>query len=163
MRQSHAYAEDFISSDEGGDSSEDLLSRINPSQRILLIPHCLRTSKTCKASTKAWGVDCVECNPQCQVNLLRRKALDLGYKGVCIAPGGSLALKYIKETGPLGIVAVACQKELEEGIDNVAKLGAVAPVPPIVVIPLTKDGCIDTEVNVGEAFDKISLGCAARS
>lgn len=164
MTQSHAYAEDFVQFDARSDSSEELMSRVEPSQRVLLIPHCLRNSAGCKAKIQAWGVDCVECNPRCQVNLLRRKALDLGYKGVCVAPGGSLALKYIKESAPRGIVAVACAKELEEGIDNVSKLaGAGVSVPPIVVIPLTRDGCVDTEVNVEDAYHKISLGCTVQA
>ncbi|HPC39912.1 MAG TPA: DUF116 domain-containing protein [Spirochaetota bacterium] len=144
--------------------SEERLSHVDPSRRILLISHCLRSSAVCKASIETWGIDCVECNPRCQVNLLRRKALDLGYQGVCVAPGGSMALKYVKEQRPAGIVAVACMKELEEGIDNVARLaGSGIEAPPIVVVPLTKDGCVNTEVNVQMAYDKISIGCAAQS
>ncbi len=164
MTHSHAFAENMFSIEDYSAESEERLSRVDPSRRILLISHCLRSSDVCKASIETWGVDCVECNPSCQVNKLRRRALDLGYQGVCIAPGGSLALKYIKEQKPAGIVAVACMKELEEGIDNVARLaGTGSPAPPVVVVPLTRDGCVNTEVNVNEAFAKISIGCAAQS
>ncbi len=164
MSHSHAFAEDMFQIENYSAESEERLSRIDPSRRILLISHCLRSSDVCRASIETWGVDCVECNPRCQVNQLRRKALDLGYQGVCVAPGGSLALKYIKEQNPAGIVAVACMKELEEGIDNVARLADnVSQAPPIVLVPLTKDGCVNTEVNVMEAIAKISIGCAVRS
>ncbi len=74
-----------------------------------------------------------------------------------------MALRYVKEQVPAGIIAVACFKELEEGIDSVAKLaGAGAAAPPIVIVPLTRDGCVNTEVNVEEALKKISLGCAVQ-
>src|SRR3990172_12177809 len=142
-------------------TNEERFSRIHPSQRVLLLSHGLRSSKGCKAKIEPWGVDCVGCNPSCQVNRLKKTALDSGYKAVCVAPGGSLALKFVKENNPLGIVAVACRKELEEGMENVQKLikKKSGPAPAIVIIPLTKDGCVDTEVNIEAAVSKISLGC----
>ena len=142
-------------------TDDERLSCVHPSHRVLLISHCLRSSKRCKAKVEAWGLDCVECTPTCQVNLLRRTALDYGYKGVCIAPGGSMALKFIMEHEPLGIVAVACRRELEEGIEGVKKYidEHKKSIPPIVIIPLTKDGCVDTEVNIDLAIHKLSLGC----
>jgi hypothetical protein len=59
-------------------------------------------------------------------------------------------------------VAVACQKELEEGIRGVRGIegGDIAAVP-IVVIPLSKDGCVDTEVDAEEALATLALGCPA--
>jgi hypothetical protein len=95
--------------------------------------------------------------------MLRETALNLGYQGVCIAPGGSLALRYVKETSPLGIVAVACSKELDEGIGRVRALtgDAAGMIPPIVIIPLTREGCVDTQVDMNYALSMISLGCPA--
>ena len=63
--------------------------------------------------------------------------------------------------GLLAIVAVACDKELQEGIRGVSQLslnhnGQI----PVVIIPLSKDGCVDTEVDVRLALEEISLGCA---
>ncbi|OHD66180.1 MAG: hypothetical protein A2176_08035 [Spirochaetes bacterium RBG_13_51_14] len=142
-------------------SDDYRLSQVEPSQRVLLLSHCLRSSSGCKAKLEAWGLECVECKPSCQINRLRRRALDLGYRAVCVAPGGSLALKFVKELAPRGIVAVACMRELEEGINIVRKLAELdtAAVPSIVVVPLSKEGCIDTEVNIELAFGKLSLGC----
>jgi hypothetical protein len=160
MTNSHAIAENMVRIEDYSAENEEPLSRIAPSRRVLLISHCLRCSAGCRAEIDDRGINCVECNPRCQVNQLRRKALDLGYQGVCVAPGGSMALRYVKEHDPKGIIAVACFKELEEGIDSVTKLvGAGAAAPPIVIVPLTKDGCVNTEVNVDEALKKISLGC----
>ncbi len=146
-------------------SAEEWLSLIHPSQRILLLPHCLRPSQTCPGKYSKQGLECPEdCAEDCTIGRLRRTALSLGYKGVCIAPGGRLAVKYVKEKGPKAIVAVACQKELEEGIHGVRELsGGDELAPPIVIIPLVKDGCVDTEVDEEQALKVITLGCSLES
>lgn len=70
-------------------------------------------------------------------------------------------MRYVKENSPKGIVAVACQKELEEGIHGVCELsGSNKLTPPIVIVPLVKDGCVDTEVNEEQALEMIALGCS---
>ncbi len=142
--------------------NEERLVKIKPEHRILLLPHCLRRTDTCQNKYTKQGLECQECNPDCPVNQLRAAALKLNYKGICIAPGGALALKYISLVKPEAIVAVACDKELQEGIEGVARLAPAAKKAiPIVVVPLSKDGCIDTEVDVELALQKISLGCPA--
>ncbi len=140
---------------------EERLKHISPSQRVLLLPHCLRPSQSCPGKYTKQGLECPEsCTEVCATGRLRRAALNLGYKGVCIAPGGQLALRYIKEKSPQGIVAVACQKELEEGIQGVQELTGNKELSPIImVIPLEIDGCIDTEVDIERALDVIASGC----
>lgn len=141
-------------------SVEEQLTLIEPAQRVLLLPHCLRRVETCQGKYTKKGLKCHECNPDCPANQLRQAAIRLGYKGICIAPGGRLAIKYIKEIKPLAIVAVACEKELQEGIHGVSELvGKGQQMIPIVVVPLSKDGCVDTEVDIKIAVEKISLGC----
>ncbi len=67
----------------------------------------------------------------------------------------------LKESSPQGIVAVACHKELEEGICGVKELADNdGLMPPIVVVPLTTDGCVDTEVNEEQALQVIASGCS---
>jgi len=135
------------------------LAGIAPGERILLLPHCLRQSNTCRASYNHEGLQCVACNPGCAVNILRTAALEAGYKGICVAPGGHLALKYVQEKQPQAIVAVACEKELQEGVEGVKGLDHRIMMPVIVIIPLARDGCIDTEVDVQSALDVINAGC----
>lgn len=140
---------------------EAKLASIEVSGRILLLPHCLRRADTCQGKYSKWGLECVECNPECPVNLLRSTAIKHGYKGVCVAPGGRLAVKYVKETRPKAVVAVACEKELEEGVHGVQE-AAEGEAPLMVVIPLTRDGCVDTEVDIDEARRIISIGCESK-
>lgn len=142
-------------------SAEERLTLIHPSQRILLLPHCLRRSDTCQGKYGKWGLECRECNTDCPINHLRKAAINLGYKGVCISPGGRLAINYVKENRPKAIVAVACQQELEEGIHDVRELTRTDESgPPIFVIPLVRDGCVGTEVDMEQALEMIALGCS---
>jgi hypothetical protein len=135
------------------------LSQIDASERILLLPHCLRQANTCKAAYNEEGLQCQGCDQSCAVNQLRRTAIENGYKGVCVAPGGRLALKYVAKTRPRAILAVACEKELEEGVQGVKELAKIDLTPLTVIIPLVKDGCVNTEVNVQKAIEVICTGC----
>ncbi|HAJ94718.1 MAG TPA: hypothetical protein DCP02_00655 [Actinobacteria bacterium] len=146
---------------EENKENEKRLKAISPSNRILLISHCLRSSGTCTAKMTKAGLMCRDdCPDRCTVGRLRLLAERLGYKGVCIAPGGSMALKFIKKNKPEGIVAIACMKELKEGVCAVREFvetesGEGSPV--IVPVPLLIDGCVDTEVDEEEAKRIISL------
>jgi hypothetical protein len=83
----------------------------------------------------------------------------MGYKGVCIAAGGAMALRFVKEHRPGGIVAVACDKELVAGINGVKGLSESEEYRPAVeLIPLLQDGCVDCEVDEGRVLLAITLG-----
>lgn len=130
---------------------QEELFHIPPEERVLLLPHCLRPSETCPGKYSKQGLLCPDdCSEPCSIRVLREAAMNLHYKGVCVAPGGALALRFVKETNPKGVVAVACDKELELGIHGLecAAQNDEAEMPAIVVVPLLKDGCVDTEVDV---------------
>ena len=134
---------------------------IDPGERILLLPHCLRPSEGCRGKHTRSGMECPDdCALPCAIRSLREAALAAGYKGVCIAPGGRLALRYVEEKRPRGIVAVACDKELESGTSGVKEAAAKGmPLPSMIIIPLARDGCVDCEVDEEEAIRMIRLGC----
>ena len=149
---------------EESKKNEEILRSIDKDKRILLISHCLRSSEDCTAKMTKAGLECRDdCPTRCTVGRLRIAAQKLGYKGVCIAPGGSMALKFIKKNKPEGIVAIACIKELEEGVCAVKefleekKKDASTNGPVIVAVPLSRDGCVDTEVDEEEAERIIKL------
>ncbi len=135
------------------------LAAVPAGRRILLLPHCLRHSDICKARYSKAGLECAGCSADCAINRLRDTALSLGYGGVCVAPGGSLAVNYVRQVRPDGIVAVACQKELDEGVGTLDEIGGGDYHPAVVVIALTRDGCVDTEVELGPALEIVSAGC----
>jgi hypothetical protein len=139
---------------------EDELVGIPPSERILLLPHCLRPSQTCPGKYSKQGLVCPEdCSQPCAIRILREAAAALNYKGCCVAPGGAMALRFVKQMHARGVVAVACDKELEMGINGVesAAQSEQIQMPVIVVVPLTKDGCVDTEVDIDQALRTIEL------
>jgi hypothetical protein len=138
-------------------SIEKMLARVPTEDRLLLISQCLRPSKTCKGKLMEEGIECEQdCIEPCVIRKFRETALNLGYQCICIAAGGSMALNVVKKYKPKGIVAIACSKELEEGIEGVKKMFE-DNTPAIVLIPLTKVGCVDTEVDVGHAMEIINL------
>lgn len=129
-----------VSDDVGG---------VPSNKRVLLLPHCLRPSQGCPGKMTKQGLDCTGCtHTECAVYHLRAAALDAGYAGVCVAPGGRMAVRFLAERQPAGVVAVACQQELEEGIEAIESMDWENGYPAVAVIPLLKDGCVDTEVDV---------------
>jgi hypothetical protein len=126
---------------------------------MLLLPHCLRPAKDCPGKMTRQGVICDGCTrTDCKVQPIRQAALKAGYKSICIAPGGRLAVRCVADVRPAGIIAVACDKELEEGVAAVQSLDWTdrqGAVPPILQIPLTRDGCVDTDVDIGLAVQMI--------
>jgi phosphohistidine swiveling domain-containing protein len=139
--------------------ANERLATVPPSERVLLLPHCLRDSQHCQAENTQQGLTCKGCSPDCTINRLRREALELGYSGVCIAPGGTLVLEFLAQRKPRGIVAVACHKELEMGLEAVTKMGQEPDweMPAAVIVPLSKDGCVDTEVDVERVLEVLRL------
>ena len=140
-----------------GEGALHPFAAIPPGERVLLLPHCLRPSQTCPGRPSREGFQCpVGCEEACPIRTLREEAVRLGYKEVCIAPGGALALRFVREVKPRAVIAVACAKELQEGEEAVAGLGPSRPL--ITVVPLSRDGCVDTEVNLDQALALLRVG-----
>ena len=134
---------------------------IDPEERILLLPHCLRPSEGCRGKHTRSGMECPDdCDLPCAIRSLREAALAAGYKGVCIAPGGRLALRYVEEKRPRASSpspATRSWRPESSGVKEVAAKGM--PLPSMIVIPLARDGCVDCEVDEEEAIRMIRLGC----
>jgi len=134
----------------------DSVASVPFSQRVLLLPHCLRPSQDCPGKMTKQGLDCTDCTlVDCPIYRLRTAALKVGYGGVCVAPGGRLAVRFLAERQPAGVVAIACEKELEEGLEAIAQMDWEAGPPTVVVFPLLQDGCVDTKVDVEAAREII--------
>lgn len=122
---------------------------IPPEDRALLLPHCLRRSAQCIARyTRESGLQCEACSPDCPISRILQAAQEHQFGGICVAPGGSMAVEFLKRTKPRGILAVACPKELVMGIEAVVDLSRNGWNPTVVTIGLERDGCVDTEVDV---------------
>lgn len=123
-------------------------------KRVLLLPHCLRPSQDCPGKMTKQGLDCTGCTRvECAIYQLRGAAAEAGYesKSICVAPGGRLAMRFLVEHQPDSVVAVACDKELEEGLEAIDQMEWENGRPVVAAVPLLRDGCVDTEVDVALA------------
>ncbi|MDY7079988.1 MAG: DUF116 domain-containing protein [Chloroflexota bacterium] len=128
------------------------LASVPFAERVLLLPHCLRPSQDCPGKTTKQGLDCTGCTlVECAIYQLRMTASEAGYRGICVAPGGRLAVRFLTEHKPNGVVAIACHKELEEGLEAIDQLEWTNGKPAIAMMTLLQDGCVDTEVDVAAA------------
>lgn len=119
-------------------------------ERLILVPQCMRNVEKCKAKESGAYYICAECGA-CKVGSISKRSKELGYKGLFILKGGRIVEKLIPELKPKAIVGVACFFEGSEGMKLCEKHGIT-----VQFVPLTKDGCVDTDVNLDEALEVIS-------
>jgi hypothetical protein len=140
-------------------TSANGLAGVPFAQRVLLLPHCLRPSQDCPGKMTKQGLDCTGCSlVDCAIHQLRAAAAEAGYGGVCVSPGGRLAVRFLAARQPAGVVAIACHKELEEGLEAIAEMEWANGEPAVATVPLAQDGCVDTEVDVATAR-QIIISC----
>ena len=132
-----------------GAMAPDVLAGIPPHERMLLLPHCLRPSEGCPGRMTKQGLDCSRCEREdCAIWRILQEATALGYTNVCVAPGGRLAVRRVIETHPQAVIAVACDKELREGVEALQTVDWPSSPPPVIQISLLRDGCVDTAVDM---------------
>lgn len=117
-------------------------------KRLLLLPNCLRQADECPASFDDLGLLCQQCG-RCVIGELKAQAEQLGY-AVLIAEGSPVVMSLI-ETGQIeGLVGVSCLSVLER-VFPYMEAGAV----PGVAIPLLRDGCANTSVDLDWLWEAI--------
>jgi len=117
-------------------------------KRLLLLPKCLRSSSECPASFDDLGLLCEYCG-RCPIGELKSQAERLGY-AVLVAEGSPVVMSLI-ETGQIeAVVGASCLSVLER-VFPYMEAGAV----PGVAIPLLRDGCADTSVDLDWVWEAI--------
>lgn len=119
-------------------------------QRVVVLPQCLR-AKDCPAQIGKYGYECQQCG-RCSVAKIMQQAKELGYKGIFILPGGSLAQKILLELKPKASLGIACAKELVLGSYLCEKVGVIGQG-----VELLKDGCINTVVDMKAIKDAMQV------
>jgi len=116
--------------------------RFQPGEVLLLFSSCLQKS-SCQCNVRTALDNCQRCGG-CPVGALLDMAEELGTQAF-IATGGRLAAEKARHESVKAVVAVACCKELSEG------LRATFPKPTVLVELGTPNGpCKDTCVDVAE-------------
>jgi len=131
--------------------NEGRFKQVPYTERMLLLPHCLRNAKECNAKYSDDGLDCLKCN-KCELPKIMKLAENLGYKKVACVPGGSMVEKLVLKYKPKAVVGVGCSAELNLGMDKMSELSI-----PCQSVLLLKDGCKDTEANLTEIKEKLEL------
>jgi len=95
--------------------------------------------------------ECQECGA-CKIARIIQKAKKLGYKGVYILKGGSAVSMVIEQISPKAVLGVACYYEGMIGMAECENRGV-----PVQFVPLIKDGCVNTDLNLSDLENLISL------
>jgi hypothetical protein len=126
-------------------------NRIGGERIMILLPHCLQID-VCNRKLTSDINNCIRCG-RCPVGTLVAMGDKLGLK-IEVVNGGTLARKKVASFHPDGIVAVACERDLTFGIQD------VYPIPVYGVINDRPNGpcyntCVDMElVEAGIRFFK---------
>ncbi|OCL27935.1 hypothetical protein U472_01665 [Orenia metallireducens] len=121
--------------------------KLSPDDIMVLVPHCIQNSE-CNYRVTSNLNNCKRCG-RCQVQDLIEVTEKYGIH-LAIATGGTLARKIIKEIRPKAIIAVACERDLSSGIQD------IYPMPVIGVVNLRPHGpCINTGVEVEKIEEAI--------
>ena len=116
---------------------------------LILIPHCVQKN-SCKLKVTT-DIDncktCGLCNIGDLVNLKQKFNVN-----IFVATGGTLARKIIVDNKPKAIIAVACERDLTSGVQDVKK------IPVLGVFNKRPNGpCVDTSVNILEIENAIKF------
>ena len=123
--------------------------KIKPEDILILIPHCIQKSK-CKLKITTDVRNCKSCG-LCNVADLLKLQNKYGVN-VFIATGGTLARKKIKEFRPKAVVAVACERDLTAGVQDINQ------IPVLGVFNKRPYGpCVDTEIDAKEVENAIKF------
>lgn len=116
----------------------------DPESILLLVPHCLQKT-TCGRNVIHDINQCAHCG-QCNITDILKLRDEFGIQ--CnIASGGRQAIDMVRDPSVKVVVAVACEKELSDGIL------AAFPKPVIAVPNLRPEGpCKNTRVNIDDAI-----------
>ncbi len=114
-----------------------------PAERILILtPHCIQWDKCVHKITRNVE-NCHQCG-HCDVGAMLGLARKYGCKLV-VATGGTLARQMVKEARPKAIVAVACERDLTSGMQDVFPL-------PVLGVPNERPNgpCFNTKVDIAK-------------
>jgi len=127
------------------------VSRIDFEERMVMVPQCLRHPEECESELEEWGHKCNRCG-KCDIDDLISIADKLGYGAFYTIPGSSMAKKLLKEKNYRAVIAVACYSELVEGFEAAHVFDV-----PVQGIPLEREGCVNTKVDLDKVEEKLSI------
>ncbi len=116
--------------------------KVTPDKLLVLVPHCIQL-ETCPHKITRDVNNCHRCGA-CQVGDLLEMTQHYGVH-FAVVTGGTLARKIVKTIRPRAMLAIACERDLTSGIQD------VFPLPVIGVLNERPCGpCCNTRVNLAQ-------------
>ena len=109
---------------------------------LVITPHCLQLA-SCPHKITRDPNNCKRCGG-CNIGDLMKLSDEMGFT-FFVATGGTLARQIIKEKRPKVVLAIACERDLMSGIQD------VYPLPAVGVLNIRPNGpCYNTKVDLDE-------------
>ena len=121
--------------------------KVRPSELLVVTPHCLQLA-TCPHKITRDPHNCKRCGG-CDVGALVNLAGEMGFH-FFIVTGGTLARQTVKKIRPKAVMAIACERDLTSGIQD------VYPLPAVGVLNIRPNGpCFNTHVDIEKVREEI--------
>ena len=114
-----------------------------PAKKLLVLsPHCLQLS-SCPHKITRDPNNCKRCG-RCNIGDLMKLSEEFGFT-FFVATGGTLARQVVKKNRPQAVLAIACERDLMSGIQD------VYPLPAVGVLNIRPNGpCNNTRVDMDD-------------
>ncbi len=122
---------------------------IKAEEILILIPHCVQKN-SCKLKVTTNIETCARCG-LCNIGDLV-KLKEKTNVNIFVATGGTLARKIIIDNKPKVVIAVACERDLTAGVQDVRN------IPVLGVFNKRPNGpCVDTSIDIDEVEEAIKF------
>lgn len=116
---------------------------------LILLPHCLQNDE-CNIKITNNIDNCKSCG-KCDIGDILKLKEKYGIN-IVVATGGTLAREWIKKTRPEFIIAVACERDLSSGINDIKH------IPVMGVLNERPHGpCFNTAIDINKVEEAIKL------
>jgi geranylgeranyl pyrophosphate synthase len=125
-------------------------------RRLLLLPQCLRHADECPAGGDELGLLCAGCG-RCVIGDLQQRAQRLGYS-VLVSEGTAVVTELVSSGQIDAVIGTSCLSVLEK-VYPYLESGAL----PGIAIPLLRDGCRGTALDLDWLVEAVELTVADRT
>lgn len=116
--------------------------KVSPDKLLVVTPHCLQLA-TCPHKITRDPFNCKRCGA-CDIAALVNMAEEIGFH-FFVVTGGTLARQTVYKIRPKVVLAIACERDLASGVQD------VYPLPAVGVMNIRPNGpCYNTKVDVEE-------------
>lgn len=122
--------------------------KVPANKLLVLVPHCLQLAN-CPHKITRDPNNCKRCGG-CNIGDLMKLSEELGFV-FFVATGGTLARQVVIKNRPQAVLAIACERDLMSGIQD------VYPLPAVGVLNIRPNGpCYNTRVDMDEVKRTLS-------